>query len=374
MKSQIGLISYGADRPTSGVPRYTQELISALYKNKVPLTVLHAGRSAFKQNGMVPLWGAARAPGLLTLGQVEIAWIAKRCDLALIHDPTGLIPLAASSARRVATIHDLIPYVHPENSTKMDWMIYHFWLPFVVKNLDGIITVSSHSKADIVRCLRVNPDRVTVIPEGVDWRYRPIEPWEVQRVLERHAISFPYILFVSAVEPRKKRKNLPRLLEAFARFLKWSKRWRLVIVGNRRKSYPPVEETLERLELKPHVHFTGFVPEEDLPALYNGASLFIYPSLYEGFGLPILEAMACGTPAVTSNTSSLPEVAGEAAILVDPYDSEAMLEAMQKVLSDPGLAAELRSKGLTRAQGFRWERTARETISVYESLLDQRMI
>jgi len=144
----------------------------------------------------------------------------------------------------------------------------------------------------------------------------------------------------------------------------------LVIVGapNFWKS-SPVAESVEKLGLKSCVHFTGYIPEGDLPALYNGADLFVFPSLYEGFGLPVLEAMACGTPVITSNTSSLPEVAGDAALLVDPYDVDAIAEAMRRVLTDLNLAGELRVKGLARASEFSWERTARETLAVYEKVL-----
>lgn len=373
MNRRIGLINYGADRPMIGITRYTQELMAALQKNEVPLTVLYAGKSA-ADNGRVSLWGAARAPGLLTVGQIEIAWNVWRHDLALVHDPTGMVPLLATPVRRVATIHDAIPYIYPETSTMLVRMIYHFWLPLAVQRLHGIITDSHQSKADIVRHLRLKPERVTVVPLGVDRRYRPLSVVESRAVLERKGINFPYILYVSAVEPRKKRKNLPRLLEAFAQLLRWSERWRLVIVGAYKKNYRPVFETVERLGLEPHVYFTGFVAEADLPVLYAGADLFVLPSLYEGFGLPVLEAMACGTPVVTSNTSSLAEVAGDAAILIDPYRVEAIAGAMRRVLSDPDLAAELHLKGLARAQEFSWERTARETVAVYERVLGQKVI
>ena len=133
-----------------------------------------------------------------------------------------------------------------------------------------------------------------------------------------------------------------------------------------------LEERVAKQSMR-NVHFTGYVEEEDLPALYNGASLFVFPSLYEGFGLPVLEAMACGTPVITSNTSSLPEVAGDAAILVDPENVEAIVEAMRRVLADRALAAELQAKGLERAKQFTWERTARETIAVYEKVLGQKI-
>lgn len=144
-----------------------------------------------------------------------------------------------------------------------------------------------------------------------------------------------------------------------------------MIVGARKWKSSPIFATVQALGLEPHVTFTGYVADEHLPALYSGADLFAFPSLYEGFGLPVLEAMACGAPVVTSNTSSLPEVTGDAALLVDPTDVAQLADAMCLVLSQPALAAELRAKGLARAVQFSWERTARETLSVYEHVMKQ---
>jgi glycosyltransferase involved in cell wall biosynthesis len=189
---------------------------------------------------------------------------------------------------------------------------------------------------------------------------------EVAPILREYGVEPPYILYVGALESRK---NLPRLLEAYARLRAWSPQWRLVIVGARKWKFSPIFDTVQRLALEGHVTFTGYVADEHLPALFTGADLFAFPSLYEGFGLPVLEAMACGAPVVTSNTSSLPEVAGDAALLVDPYDVEQIAQAMWLVLSQPALAAQLRAKGLARAAQFTWERTARETIAVYERVL-----
>jgi glycosyltransferase involved in cell wall biosynthesis len=211
---------------------------------------------------------------------------------------------------------------------------------------------------------------VMVIPEAANARYRQLDPDAVAPALGRYGVEPPYILYVGSLE---KRKNLPRLLQAYARLRQDLPGWKLVIVGARKWKSAPIFDTLSRLGLEPYVHFTGFVEEDDLPALYNGADLFCFPSLYEGFGLPVLEAMACGTPVVTSSTSSLPEVAGEAALLVDPYDVEAIAAAMRRVLSDPELAQDLRARGLARAAQFTWERTARETIAVYERVLGKSL-
>lgn len=214
-------------------------------------------------------------------------------------------------------------------------------------------------------------DKITVIHLAAGEHFRPQAEPVIHSVLDRTGVRQPYILYVGSIEPRK---NLIRLLEAFAQLRHWSTRWDLVVVGGRNiwKS-SPVGETTEKLELKHFVHFTGYIPDSDLPGIYNGADLFVFPSLYEGFGLPVLEAMACGTPVITSNTSSLPEVAGDAALLVDPYNVEEIAAAMRHVLEDSALANDLRERGLEHAKKFSWEKTARQTISVYEKVLGKRL-
>jgi glycosyltransferase involved in cell wall biosynthesis len=220
---------------------------------------------------------------------------------------------------------------------------------------------------DIMANHRSESIRIIVIPLAADQRFRPISQAEAKPILRKSGVTGPYIFYIGALESRK---NLPRLLEAYAKLRQWSTRWKLVIAGARGVKFLPVVDMVQRLQLEAHVQFTGYIADKNLPALYAGADLFTFPSLYEGYGLPVLEAMACGTPVVTSNVSSLPEVAGDAAILVDPYKVEEITAAMRQVLEDEVLAAELRAKGLARAQSFSWERTARETIAVYEKVLD----
>ncbi|MCL5027325.1 MAG: glycosyltransferase family 4 protein [Chloroflexi bacterium] len=367
MNGRLGLITYGVGRAPGGIGRYTQELRAGLQGLGVEPVLLHAGRAG-SRDGALALPGAGLVPGLLSLGQAEIAWVAWRHRLALVHDPTGIMPLLVTGARRVVTIHDVVPYIYPETSTALDWLIYRFWLPLAARRVQAIVTVSGQSKADIVRYLPLKLEDVTVIPEAASPKFRPMSREDIQPALARYGIGFPYILYVGSMEARK---NLPRLLEAYTRLREWSDKWRLVIAGARKWKFESTLDTVRRLGLEAHVHFTGFVEEEDLPALYNGADLFVFPSLYEGFGLPALEAMACGTPVVASNASSLPEVAGDGAILVDPYDVEAIAAGMQRVLGDPALAQELQAKALVRARSFTWERTARETLAVYERVLGQ---
>ncbi len=363
---RVGIIHYGLDRQIGGIGRYTTELAGALAGQGASVHPLWAGARPPGHSG-ASLRGGYRLPGLLTMGQAQIAAVARQLTLDVVHDPTGAMPLLLTSAARVVTIHDAIPYVFPHTSTRLDRFIYHRWLPVAVRAAGAVITDSRSAREDIMTHLPVSAERVTATPLAADRRFRPLDATEFGPVLRRYGVAQPYILYVGALEPRK---NLPRLLEAYARLRRRSARWRLVIVGARKWRSSPIFDAVQALALEPHLIFTGFVEDEHLPALYAGADLFAFPSLYEGFGLPVLEAMACGAPVVTSNTSSLPEVAGEAAVLVDPTNIEQIAEAMWLVLSQPALAAALREKGLARAAQFTWERTARETMAIYARVME----
>jgi glycosyltransferase involved in cell wall biosynthesis len=360
---RIGLLTYALERAPGGIGRYTRELRDGLRRAGADVVLLEAGQGGSgTQSRRLP--GAGRLPLLMTLGQAEIGWLARRERLDVVHDPTGTAPLLLTGARRVITVHDVVPYVAPSTSTVLDWLIYRLWLPLVAGKMDAIVTVSEHSRRDIVRHLNVDPSRVHAVPSAAGAHFRPVDRSCSAAVARRHGITGPYLLYVGSVEARK---NLPRLLEAYARLRRRSTRWQLVVVGARTWKYGPVFETVRRLGLEPHVRFTGFVRDEELPALYSGADLFVFPSLYEGFGLPILEAMACGAPVITSACSSLPEVAGTAAILIDPLDVETLGDAIWRVLDDRRLADSLRQRGLARAAQFRWDRTVEQTLAVYRS-------
>ncbi len=370
MTAPIGLLFYGQGRELSGISRYTQDLWLALEKVGVSPTVLQAGGH---QHGCdaIPLPGASLLPALLTLGQLEIAWLSRKHHIHLIHDRTGTAPLFLSRPKRISTIDDVIPYTFPSSSTRLDWLIYHYWLPLAVHRLDAIITDSQQSKLDIIQHLSVQPEKINVVPLSANAHYQPLPSEEIQSTLVRLKIQSPYVLYVGSAAVRK---NVPRLVEAYALLNPSIRKPILVIAGGGDWKHSPTHKTVEQLGLTGCVHFTGYVDEEDLPALYNGADLFVFPSLYEGFGLSVLEAMACGTPVITSNTTSLPEVAGDAALLVEPTFVEAIAESMRRVLENPELATELRAKGLERARQFTAERTARETVKVYEKVLGKKIL
>jgi glycosyltransferase involved in cell wall biosynthesis len=235
---------------------------------------------------------------------------------------------------------------------------------FSVRRARRVIAISASTKRDILRVLDVSGDKVDVVPCGVDEDFRPLESRsQLDALRTRWHLPPRMLLFVGTLEPRK---NLTTLLRSYALLKQRFDPPPLVLGGPKGWRCQEIFSLAEELGLENEVLFPGFIPREELPLWYNAASLFIYPSLYEGFGLPPLEAMACGIPVVASNTSALPEVVSDAGLLVEPIDAEGMAQAMQRVLSDGDLRDTLREKGLQRAKSFSWPRAARETARVYD--------
>lgn len=231
-----------------------------------------------------------------------------------------------------------------------------------------IIAISESTKHEIMKYYKVPEDKIRVVYYGIDHDiFKPIEAVSlIEAAKQRYGIEDDFIIYAGIINVRK---NITRLLQAFSLLKKEHKfPHKLVLAGEESEVHPDVSLLLEQLDLRDEVLCIGFVPQDDLPLLYNGAELLIYPSLYEGFGLPLLEAMACGTPVITSNISSMAEVAGDAGLLVDPYNVDAMAQGMYLLLSDTDLRNKLREKGLQRAQEFTWEKAAKETLEVYEEV------
>ncbi len=231
------------------------------------------------------------------------------------------------------------------------------------------IAVSHSTKNDLQRLFRVSSDRIVVVPEGVDDHFKPLPRAELDRVRARYALPDCYLLYLGSNKPHK---NVLRLVEAFARSNIRERKAGigLVIAGHWDQRYPQAKALAEKWDLNDRVSFIGPVKDDDLPALYGGAELFVFPSEYEGFGLPVLEAMACGAPVVCSNRSSLPEVAGDAALLCDPHDVEALAHAIAQAVLDRDMRATLQQRSLARAAQFSWEQTAQQTLRIYQSLLE----
>ncbi|MBI3921151.1 MAG: glycosyltransferase family 4 protein [Armatimonadetes bacterium] len=300
---------------------------------------------------------------------VSLPRFARREQIDLLHLQYIVPPLRP--CKLVTTIHDMSFYRFPDSFPLKDRILLQKLIPWSARAANRVLTGSASSCQDIIEICKVAADRVAVIPYGVDDHFQPVrEASEIQAMCDGLGIRQPYLLFVGVLQPRK---NLTRLLQAYQR-VRTSKPQipDLVIAGKRGWMEKEIFETVETLALSGSVQFVDYVPDEMLPTLYSAAKLLIYPSLYEGFGLPVVEAMACGTPVVTSNLSSLPEVAGGAAVLVDPRNVDSIAEGIRQVLEASGESLErMRASGVQQAAGFSWLNTARLTAEVYRSVLSE---
>jgi glycosyltransferase involved in cell wall biosynthesis len=304
---------------------------------------------------------------------VRAAWMQtvlpgniRRAAPDVCHFPNYLAPLA-SHCPYVVTIHDMTLYITPRFHRFKKLVLDRTLLPHVARRAAGIVTVSNSAREDIVRHLKVPRDKVRVVMNAVSPMFRPVtDPALLSAVLARYGIDVPYILFVGTIEPRK---NIARLVQAFARLKRAGYPHKLVLVGQPGWHFEPIYAEIEQQGVKRDVILTGYVPLEDLPVLYSAAESMAFPSLYEGFGLPVLEAMACGTPVVTSASSSLAEVAGGTALLVDPFSIEQITDALARLHDDPQLAGDLAVRGMARAARFTWANAARATLDLYDKVL-----
>jgi glycosyltransferase involved in cell wall biosynthesis len=362
------------DRPLTGIGRYTLEMARAFERTGsdaeiVLLTAGGLGALADSPLERVPLPGCRLLPGLLLLGHGLLPYLAHKHQLDIIHDPTAMTPMlfGAARARVVSTVHDIIPISCPGSSSRLDEWVYRYWLPLKLPQVDAVITDSEFSRADIVKHLRVQPERVRVIYCGVREHFRPVPKDEADaHLLIRRQIDYPYVLYVGNLT---KRKNVELALRGFANVAERYPDLRFVLVGPSVFRRTRVGEIAMSLGIADRVVLTGSVVDDDLPMLYSRARAFLFPSFYEGFGLPVLEAMACGAPVIASNVASLPEVVGDAGLLIDPHSADEMTAALDRVLSNEALRADLREKGFRRAAMFTWARTAQQTLDLYRAVL-----
>lgn len=285
--------------------------------------------------------------------------------VGLFHGTDHLLPYFRR-VRTVFTLHDLIPLLFPEFHLPLNRWFLNLMFPKFLRRADAIVAVSECTKRDAVRIYGVPEEKISVIYNGVDARFHPVRDAEtLRRVRATYGLPEAYILYVGTIEPRK---NLVRLLDAFHALRQQGYPHKLVLVGAKGWLYQPVFDKIAALGLGDEVILPGYISDEDLPAVYSGAALFVFPSLYEGFGIPPLEAMACGVPTVVADTSSLPEVVGDAALMVPPTDTGALAAAMNQVLADSVLAEELARRGPERARLFTWDRAARQLVDLYHAV------
>lgn len=304
----------------------------------------------------------------------RIAWeqsalAAASRELDLLHGMAFATPLAAACPT-VVTVHDLSFLRFPQAFRRANRVYLSALTRISTRNATRVIAGSESTRRDVMELCHVPPERVVTVPYGVSEAFTPAEQSEAAEFRRRKGLPEQFILFLGTLEPRK---NIGRLIEAYAALRTRggaSATPKLVIAGGKGWHYESLFAQVANLGLSEAVIFPGYVPGDELAWWYRSASIFVFPSLFEGFGLPVLEALACGTPTITSNVSSLPEVAGDAALLVDPHDTEALVDAMMRLLREPELRARLSEAGVSQAKQFPWSRTAAETAAVYRAALN----
>ena len=286
-------------------------------------------------------------------------------DACLYHATEHLL-MPLRRVPTVLTVHDLIYHLFPGYHKRLNYWYLNAAMPLFVRRADAVIAISESTKRDLMRVYQVPEQKIAVIYEAASTGFCPSSEDAVRQARARYGLPERYVLAVGTIEPRK---NLIRLVDALRLLRHTDPTLSLVIVGSAGWLYQDFFQHVENLDDARSVLLSGYVPDVDLPALITGASVYVLASLYEGFGLPILEAMACGTPVVCSSASSMPELGGDAARYFDPYDTHGMAAAIAAVLTDPDLRAEMRKRGLEQAARFTWRRTAEDTLAVYERVI-----
>lgn len=358
------LLSGDPSYRSAGVHQYISHLLTHLPQAGCRVTAFLGPRSTGVRPGpdlVRARWPTHRPAARILWEQLAQGRALRAVGADLVHGPAFVGPLM-TPCPVVITVHDLsfLRYPHlfrPANRLYLSW-----FTRLSLRRARRVIAVSQHTAEEMVRRLGIGRENIRVVYHGVDTVFHPLPPSEVADFRARRGLPDRFVLFVGTLEPRK---NLVRLIEAFARS-GTDAGTALVLAGARGWYDKEIFTTVERTGLQERVLFPGYIPNEELPLWYNAARVFAYPSLYEGFGMPVLEAQACGTPVLTSSTSALPEAAGDGALLVDPTDGEAIADGLHRLLTEEALRETLRQRGLAHAARFSWPRTAADTVAVYQ--------
>lgn len=314
------------------------------------------------------------APQRLIWDQLKIPQKAKIAKVDILHQPCFSAPIFYRG-KVIVTIHDIIAILYGKDIPFYSRMFFSKIMPYSYHRADKIITISEHTKNDIIKYLKIPQDKIKVIysAAGDEFFSQPVGGLSVlnhkiEAVKKKYKISGKYLIHIGTLNPRK---NLSFLIKVFSQVIKQFPDYQLVITGKKGWYYQGLFDSVKELGLESKVIFTGYIEDKEKPLLYKGATIFVFPSLYEGFGLPPLEAMASGCPVISSNTSSLPEILGSAGILLSPSDELAWVRSIKSVLSDKKIQNNLSKQGILQAKKFSWEKTARETLEVYEEVYNK---
>ncbi len=366
------LLNTGATYRGAGISGYEQHLIQALgtVNKEMTLTAIVGDRAWRAPSGVHtfrPLWNTERPSARIVWEQGWLPWVLRRLNADVYHGLAFVGPVWGPNIPHVITVHDLSFVRYPETLPVWKARYLRWFTRTSVRKAARVIAVSESTRQDLLRWLALPPEKVVTVYNGVDDRFRPLPRADVEMWRERQQLPSSFFLFVGTLQPRK---NLETLVRAYARWrsLTRGSPWPLLIGGAKGWYYERLFALVRELNLEDSVRFLGYVPTADLPYLYNAASVFIYPSLFEGFGLPVLEAMACGTPVIVADTSSLPEIVGDAGVRVPPLDVDAWADALADLYNDANRRRELGEWGQRRARMFSWERTAVHTLNVYKDV------
>jgi len=368
---RIGINTLGPSKLKAGVGNYVYELVRNLLqvdKRNEYFIIVNADNAALFEIEQKNVH-IIHAPACTTRKNLRIVWeqvgipfLCWKQGIDVFHSPGFVAPLLLP-CKSVITIHDMTFFSHPCMHEVSKVMYFWLFIPLSAWFANRISADSENTRKEIVRYVRVSPEKVKTIHLAASSLYRPISKTKAkQQVAKKYNIQHSFILFVGTLEPRK---NITGLIESYARA---GLKQQLVIVGSKGWHYKSIFEKVKEHHIEHKVLFTGYVPDADLPFFYAAADLFVYPSFYEGFGIPPLEALQCGCPVLTSNVSSLPEVVGDAAVCVDP--SKDFSSAMISLLADEKRQSELRMKGFLQAQMFSWKKCAQETLALYVSSMN----
>jgi glycosyltransferase involved in cell wall biosynthesis len=357
---------------SAGLGRYTRSLVNAmlpyttpqLFYNVIPERTQPVPEWQSLQQYTVQLGYKPWRMAVWTGQQARLPFNPLVPGTTVFHATEHLL-MPLRGVKTVITVHDLIFKLFPEHHKRLNYWFLNSAMPLFVKRADAVIAISEATKHDLIQHYGTPPEKIIVVYEAASANFVPQSPERVAAVRRQYHLPRHYILVVGTIEPRK---NYPRLVDAMHQIRQDHPDLHLVVVGSKGWMYDPFFAHLESIGADQWVHFPGFIPDDDLPAIYGGAFALAMPSIYEGFGLPVLEAMACGIPVISSHAASLPELGGDAALYFDPHQTEAIADTLRRLLSDEDERTARGQRGIQQAGQFSWDRAARETLAVYNAL------